>query len=72
MIERTVLPEVERDVAEVVACADCSRVAALRQVAKLIEADSQVTVLTTKREGGICQDVSYGSTSATGFSRQMR
>ena len=57
MIERTILPKVERDVAEVVACADCSRVAALRQVAKLIEADSQVTVLTTKRERSVCHRV---------------
>lgn len=66
VIELTILPEIERDIAEAVACANGSRVAALRQMPELVEADGQVAILATKRKGGVCRNVSNGSTPQTG------
>ena len=50
---RTVLPEEERDVTEMVPCADRGGVAADGEVTEVVEADRQVAVLASKRERSI-------------------
>lgn len=50
---RTVLPEVECDVSEVVAGAEGRLGAVEGEVAEVVQADSQVAVFTTQRIGGV-------------------
>lgn len=52
-LKRTILPEVEGNITEAVACTNGSSFTAYREVSEVVEGDSQVAVFTTKGERSV-------------------